>query len=98
MRLYVYVLWRNREVYHPVVSGKKWSSFLVFMTCVSERCVGGVKFCQTKKRKGRWFLLDCYALASTILAIGAFFFIDSMPLTHVSFDSYASLSAIFCPF
>jgi len=63
-----------------------------------KQCVGEVKFCQIKKRKGRWLLLDCYALASTILAIGAFFFIDSMPLTHASFDSYASPTAIVCPF
>ena len=38
-----------------------------------------------------------YSFASTILAIGAFFFMDSIPFTHASFEVYASLAAIISP-
>ncbi len=45
------------------------------------------KDCTRRKRRGdAVLLLAHYCLASTIFAIGAFFFTDSMPLTHASFD------------
>ena len=52
----------------------------------------------SEKGKRKWSVRGfSYALTSTIFAMGAFFFTDSIPFTQASFDEYASLVAIISP-
>ena len=39
-----------------------------------------------QKKRMKVVQVGFYSLASTIFAMGAFFFTDSIPLTHASFD------------